>query len=177
LTSSMSFAQTPPALQARAHFPQDARIAFVDLPYIFAATREGKAAATELQALQNKKKADITARTKQVDALQQKLLQGGTLLNDDARGRLERDVARARVDFQRLVDDAEAEVQQAQQQFQRAFSVRLFPVIGEVAKARNLWAVFSLGEGNVLWHQTALDISDEVVVRLDAPGAPRQPDR
>jgi Skp family chaperone for outer membrane proteins len=177
LSGSAAFAQTPQTSPSRPQFPQDARIAFVDLPYIFSATRDGKAAATELQALQHKKNADITARTKEVEALQQKLLQGGTLLNDEARGRLEREVARARVDFQRLVDDAEAEVQQAQQQFQRAFSVRLGPAIGEVAKAKNLWAVFSLGEGNVLWHQIALDISDEIVVRLDAPAAPRQPDR
>jgi Skp family chaperone for outer membrane proteins len=134
---------------------------------VFSTSRDGKAAATELQALQTKKNADITAKTKEVQALEQKLMDGAALLNAEARGRLERDVARAKVDFERLVQDSEAEVQDKQQQFQRAFSRKLFPAIGEVAKARSLWAVFSIGEQNLLWHQEALDISDEIVTRID----------
>ena len=172
LLTATAAAQTPaaqtPASQPKVAFPDDARIAFVNLQYVFASSREGKAATTELQALQNKKNADLTAKTKEVQALEQKLTQGTTVLNDDARGRLEREVARAKVDFERLVQDSQAEVQERQQQFQRAFSRKLFPAIGEVAKTRNLWAVFSIGEENLLWHQSALDISDEVVVRIDA---------
>jgi Skp family chaperone for outer membrane proteins len=166
-TSGVAAAQTSPASQARAPFPQDAKIAFVNLQYVFSMSSEGKAAATELQALQSRKNADITAKTKEVQALEQKLSQGAAVLNDEARGRLERDVARAKVDFERLVQDSEAEVQEKQQQFQRAFSRKLFPAIGEVAKEKNLWAVFSLAEASPLWHQPALDISEEIVGRID----------
>jgi Skp family chaperone for outer membrane proteins len=160
-------AQTP-ASPPKVSFPADARIAFVNLQYVFATSREGKSAATELQTLQDRKNADLTAKTKHVQALEQKLTQGATLLNDEARGRLEREVARAKVDFDRLVQDSQAEVEERQQQFQRAFSRRLFPAIGEVARERNLWAVFSLDQVGLLWHDTAMDISDEVVSRLDA---------
>jgi outer membrane protein len=175
LASDIASAQPAQSQQARSQFPEGARIAFVNLQYVFSATREGKTAATELQALQHKKNADITAKTKEVEALQQKLSQTGAALNDEARGRLERDVARAKVDFQRLVEDSEGEVQELQQQFHRAFSRKLFPVIGEVAKARDLWAVFNIGEANLIWHQSALDISDEIVARLDTPAkAPKE---
>jgi Skp family chaperone for outer membrane proteins len=167
LTANTVSAQGVPAATPATPFPAGARIAFVDVRYVFAASRDGKAAATAIQALESKKKADIDAKTREVEALQQKLTQGGTVLNDESRGRLERDVARAKVDFERLVQDAQTEVQELQQQFQRAFSRKLFPAIGEVAKSRDLWAVFSLGEGNVLWHQTALDISPDIVARLD----------
>jgi Skp family chaperone for outer membrane proteins len=166
LFSSLASGQTP-ALPSKAAFPADARIAFVNLQYVFATSREGKAAATELQALQDKKKADIAAKTKEVQALEQKLTQGVTLLNDEARGKLERDVARVKVDFERLVQDSQAEVEERQQQFQRAFSRRLFPAIGEVAKERNLWAVFRLDQESLIWHSSALDISNEIVTRLD----------
>ena len=172
LASSITAAQTPGLSQPSPAFPQSARIAVVNVPYVFSATREGKAAATELQALQNKKNGDISVRTKEIEALQQRLAQTAPALNDEARIRLERDVARARVDFQRLVEDSEGEVQAMQQQFHRAFSRKLFPAIGEVAKARDLWAVFSVGEGNLLWHQSALDISDEIVARLDTTVKP-----
>jgi Skp family chaperone for outer membrane proteins len=167
LFASVAAGQAPPT-QAKVVFPADARIAFVDLQHVFATSREGKAATTELQALENKKQAEIDAKTKEAQSLEQKLTLATTLLTDEARGKLERDIARAKVDFERLLQDSQAEVQEVQQQFQRAFSRRLFPAIGEVAKERNLWAVFSLDQENVLWHNTALDISDEVVARLDA---------
>lgn len=166
--SGAAQAQTTGAAGAARVFPEEARIAFVNLQYVFASTRDGKAAATELQALETKKNADIAAKTKEVQALEQKLAQTAGVLDDTARERLARDVARAKVDFERLVQDSQAEVQDRQQQFQRAFSTKLFPAIGEVAKNKKLWAVFSLGEQNLLWHQPALDISDEVVGRIDA---------
>lgn len=168
---NIASAQTAPSGPGAAAFPEAARIAFVDLQYVFATSRDGKAAATAIQSLESKKKADIDAKNKEVEALQQKLTQRGAVLNEETRGRLERDVARAKVDFDRLVQDAQAEVQDLQQQFQRAFSRKLFPAIGEVAKSRDLWAVFSLGESNLLWHQPALDISGEIVARLDGPPA------
>ena len=166
--TGVAAAQTPPPSQPKAVFPEGARIAFVNVQYVFATSRDGKAAATELQAFQNKKNADIAAKTKEVQALEQKLSDASAVLNTEARGRLERDVARARVDFERLIQDSQAEVEEKQQQFQRAFSRKLFPAIGEVAKARDLWAVFSIGPENLLWHQPALDISDEVIGRVDA---------
>src|SRR5687767_362460 len=73
--TTIAAAQTP-ASQPKVAFPDDARIAFVNLSYVFASSREGKAATTELQALQNKKNADIAAKTKEVQALEQKLTQG-----------------------------------------------------------------------------------------------------
>ena len=167
-TGPVASAQTTPATPAKAAFPDGARIAVVNVPYVFATSKDGKAATTELEALQTRKNADIAAKTKEVQALEQKLSRSNAVLNDDARGRLERDVARAKVDFERLVQDSQAEVQERQQQFQRAFSRKLFPAIGEVAQARSLWAVFNTGEGTLLWHQPALDISDEVVGRIDA---------
>jgi outer membrane protein len=169
LTGGAAFGQTP---QVKVPFPTDAKIGFVNPQYVFTMSREGKEAANQLKALQSKKQADISAKTKEVEALQLQLSKNVAVLNEEARVRLERDVARAKVDFQRLVEDSEAEVQEMQQQFQRAFSRKLFPAIGEVAKARDLWAVFSTAESNLLWHLPALDISDEIVTRLDTPAAP-----
>jgi Skp family chaperone for outer membrane proteins len=173
VTATAAHAQTQQPRPPAASFPEGARIAFVDVQYVFAASREGKAATTAIQALESKKKAELDTKTKEVEALQQKLTQSGAVLNEDSRVRLERDIARARVDFDRLVQDAQTEVQDLQQQFQRAFSRKLFPAIGEVAKSRDLWAVFSRGETNLLWHQPALDISAEIVARLD--GTPTNP--
>jgi Skp family chaperone for outer membrane proteins len=153
-------------------FPEGARLGFIDLPRVATVSSHGQAMAARIEELRSKKAAQVSERGKQVEALQSKLSQGQSVLNDDARVRLQRAFERAQIDFQRFAQDAQAEVQDLQQELQREFTAQLFPIIGQVAKEKNLWAVFSV-ETNLLWHDPALDLSEEVAQRLDASGQRR----
>ena len=155
-----------------------AKIAFVDFDRVAATSTMGKAATTQLDALRGKKTAEVAERRKQFQAMQAKLADGASLMNTEALATLQRDVERTGRDLERFTQDAQDEVQQLQVQLQRSFSEKLFPVIGEVAQARSLWAVLRLEPATVLWYDKALDISDDVVAKLDgkavpAPAAPR----
>ena len=163
--------QAPVISAPRPAFADDARIGYVDIERVAALSTEGKAAAAKLQDLRSRKAAEAAARSKQVESLQQKLTQGTSVLNDAARARLQREFERSRIDFQRFNEDAQAEVQDTQQQLLQAFTTRLFRVVGEVATEKKLWAVFS-NESNLVWHHPAVDLSEEVAKRLDveAPG-------
>lgn len=164
--------QTDPAAKAASlAFPDSARVAFVDVDQVAALSAAGKAAAARLHELRDKKAAELSERGKQVDALQAKLVQGGTVLTDVARRRLEREFQRAQVDFQRLTEDAQEDVRELQQELLQAFTAQLFPVIENIAKEKNLWAVFS-SEAATLWHNPALDLSEEVARRLDGASKP-----
>jgi outer membrane protein len=167
VTAGDLLAQTPLS------FPEGARLGYVDVNRVAALSSEGKAAAAKLEALRKQKSTEVSERSKQVEALQQKLSQSGAVLNDVARARLQREFQRAQVDFQRFTEDAQSEVQETEQQLLQAFTARLFPVIGQVATEKNLWAVFS-GESGLLWHNPALDLSEEVAKRLDAATAPKR---
>ena len=164
-------AQTLPATtqpsSAGARFPADARIAYVDLDRVAALSSAGKAAAAKIDELRSKRATELAERGKQMSALEQKMTQSAAVLNDDARIRMQRDYQRARVSFERLRDDAQAEVQDLQEELLRAFTARVFPVIGDVAKERKLWAVFS-NEASLIWHDPAIDLTEEVAKRLDA---------
>ena len=156
-----------PPVQA---FPEGARLGVVDFPRVAAVSSEGKAMVARIEEFRTKKTSEVSERGKQVEALQAKLSQGQSVMDDQVRIRLQRAFERAQVDFQRFAQEAQAEVRDLQQDLQREFTSRLFPIIGQVAKERNLWAVFSTE--TVLWHEPALDLSDEVAKRLDA--APQQ---
>jgi hypothetical protein len=80
---------------------------------------------------------------------------------------------RAQIDFQRFTEDSEAEVQDLQQQLMGAFTAKLFPIIGQVATERNLWAVFNLSESGIIWQNPAFDLSEEIAKRLDASAKPK----
>ena len=122
--------------------------------------------------LRTKKSAEVSARGKQVEALQAKLAQGETVLNDAARTRLQREFQRAQIDFRRFSEDAQAEVQEAQQETLRGFNAQLFPLIGQIAKEKKLWAVF--GNENLIWYSPAVDLTEEVAKRLDAAAVPKR---
>ena len=53
-----------------------------------------------------------------------------------------------------------------QEELLRAFTARVFPVIGDVAKEKKLWAVFSK-EASLIWHDAAIDLTEEIARRLD----------
>jgi len=145
----------------------DRTVGFVDLERIASITREGKAANSQLDQLRAQKRAQVDERGKQVDALQQSLAQTGSVLSADARLQLQRQYDRAQVDLQRFTQDAQAEVQSAQEQMLHTFMQHLFPIVGLVASEKKLWAVFTV-DSSTLWHDPALDISDEIAKRLDS---------
>ena len=156
-------------------FPDGARIAFVDFDRVASTSTIGKAATTELDALRGRKTAEVAERRKQFQTLQAKLADGASLMNTEALGKLEREVERTGRELERFTQDAQEEVQHLQIQLQRSFSEKLFPVIGEVAQAKNVWAVFRLEPASVFWYHKGLDISDDVVAKLDGKAAPAPP--
>jgi len=158
--------------QAAAPSAAEIRIAFVDMDRVVAVSAEGKAASARLDDLRAKKSAEVAERSKQVQALQDKLSAGATVLNDVARARLQREFQRAQVNFQRFSEDAQAELHEAQQQALQSFNAQLFPVIRQVAAEKNLWAVFGSDSG-LLWFNPAADLTDEIAKRLDAAAVKR----
>ncbi len=161
----------PPA--APAPFPEGAKYAFVNIQRIANESAEGKAASARINALVTKKQAEGAERTKQLQAAQQKLDAGGSVLSEAARATLTKEIDRLTVDIQRFNEDAQEELTALQNDAQAEFQTKLIPVIQTVAKERNLWAVFSAADSGVVWGDPGLDISADVIKRLDAaPPAP-----
>ena len=149
-------------------FPQDSKIAFIDINAIAANSAAGKEATKKLAALNDKKMAEIQEKNKQLQALQTKLNTSGSVLNDTARNSLEKDIEKMQRDIQYTQTNAQAEFSDLQNELQAEFQKRLLPIIEEVAKEKGLYAVFSIGDaGAAYWHPGLL-ITDEIIKKLDA---------
>jgi outer membrane protein len=164
-------AQAPaPAAQAPAPkpFPEGAKVAFLNIQRLAAESAEGKAATTKVKALNDRKVQELAERNKNMQAAQQKLQQSGGVLSDAARGQLEKDIEKMQVEIQRFTQDAQAEVNELQQELQAEFQRKLIPVINAVATERGLHMVFSQADSGLVWADTGLDITLDVVRRFDA---------
>jgi outer membrane protein len=163
-------AAQPPAPQPQPPkpFPEGAKVGFVDLQVIASNSLEGKAATAKLDEYRKKKNAEIAEKTKQAQAIQTKLQQGGTVLSEQARGQAEKDLQRLQRELQALQEDANAELQDMTAQLQTQFQERLNPIIEQVANEKNLHVVFSVRDSGIVWAYSGIDISAEVIKRFDA---------
>jgi Skp family chaperone for outer membrane proteins len=160
-------APTQPAPQPPAPFPQGAKVAYVNLPLVAQNSTQGKSASAKIEELQKKKQAELQDKNKQLQAAQQKLNQSGTVLNDQARGQLEKEVERMQREIQFAQQSAQAEVQDLTQDLQEEFRKALMPIINEIGKERDLHLIFSVGDAGMIWGHPGLDITPDVIKRLD----------
>jgi outer membrane protein len=163
-----AFAQTPPP--ATAVPPQQAplRMAFLDLQRIAAESAEGKVASGKVQELTKKKSAELQDKTKSLQTNQQKLQQGSAVLNDAARAQTQKEIDRLTVEIDRFQEDANAEVQELQQQLQGEFQERLRPIVDAIVKELAIGLLFSAGDAGAIYVDPSLDITGEVIKRFDA---------
>src|SRR5687768_1943413 len=101
-------AAPPPAAQAPAQppapkpFPQGAKVAYVVLQRIANESADGRVATTRIQALQQKKAAELNERNKQLTSMQQKLEKEGSVMSASAAAELQKNIEKATVDVQRF---------------------------------------------------------------------------
>ena len=149
-------------------FPEGAKIAYIDLQYIASSSAEGKAATAKIQEFAKKKTAELEGKQKALEAARNKLLQGGTVLSDSARGQMEKDIDKMARELQFAQQEAQSEQQQLTTDLQNEFQTRLNPIIDQVANEKGLHYVLSIADSGVVWVNTGLNISAEVMKRLDA---------
>jgi outer membrane protein len=166
--------QTPAAAAPAAPqpFPEGAKIAYIDLQFIASNSAEGKAATAKIQEYAKKKTAELSEKNKTLEALRNKLLQGGTVLSDSARSQMEKDIDKMNRELQFAQQDAQAEQTQLTNDLQNDFQTRLNPIIDAVAKEKGLHLVLSIADSGAVWANTGLNISAEVMKRLDATAKP-----
>ena len=164
--SAPAFAQQP-AVTAPAQAPAPLRMAFLDLPRIAAESIEGKAASGRVQAVTQKKSAELQDKTKALQANQQKL-QGGAVLNDAARAQAQKEIDRLTIEIDRFQEDANAEVQEMQQQLQAEFQEKLRPIVDAMIKELAIGLLFSASDAGAVYMDPSLDITPEVIKRFDA---------
>jgi len=173
--------QPPPApvpTQPPRPFPEGAKVAYINIQRIANESGEGKSATAKVQALNQKKVSELNEKNKQLQADQQKLQAGGTVMSDQARGEIEKRIERTQVEIQRATQDAQQEVQELQQELQNEFQRKLMPIVQQVSQEKGIHVLFSAADSGVVWADPGLDITNEVIKKFDTgatPAAPKPP--
>ena len=166
---------TPPAAAAPAPqaqppkpFPEGAKFAYVIIQMVASNSIEGKAATAKLDELKKKKNTELVARGTVLKASQDKLQSGASVLSDQARATLEKDIERMQRDIQYAQQDAQTEVNELTEQLQTEFQLKLNPILEQIRIDKGLLMIFGYPDSGIIAADTGLDLSAEVVKRFDA---------
>jgi Skp family chaperone for outer membrane proteins len=140
----------------------------VYLQQIAALSNEGKAAQARVNALTQKKQSEIGERQKALQAAQQKLQTGGSVMSETARGQLEKEIDRQTRDLERLNQDAQTDINELTQDVQAEFNKKLFPILQALSEEKALHLLFSATDAGLIWAADGLDLTMEAVKKLDA---------
>jgi Skp family chaperone for outer membrane proteins len=163
---------TQPPAQPPAPFPAGAKIAYFNPQIVFQNSADGKAAVSRVNALIQKKQNENADKAKLLQGNQQKLQTSGSVMNEAARTQLEKEIERQTKDAERFQQDAQAEINELQQEVQNDFVKKLAPLLEQIANEKGLHILFNAVESGIAWAAPGLDLTGDVVKKLDAVSKP-----
>ena len=158
----------PAPAAAPAPYPEGAKIAYVDLQAVASASNEGKAATAKIQELEKKKIGEIQAKSKLLEEARTKQTTGGSLMNEQARLALDKEVDKLTREVQYMQQEAEAERNQLRTELQVEFQRKLNPVLEAIGKEKALHIILDAAGSGAVWADPGLDLTAEVIKRLDS---------
>jgi len=161
-----------PAPRPPEPFPVGAKVAFINPQAILQQSADGKAAIARINALIQKKQKEGEDKAKLLQGNQQKLQTSGSVMNEAARSQLEKEIDRQQKEIERFQQDAQAEINDLQQEVQNDFLKKVNPVLEQVAKEKGVEIVLNAEAQIFAWANMGLDLSPDIVKKLDAASKP-----
>ena len=156
-------APAPPAPK----FQDGLKYAYVNMAAVAAQSNDGKSAAEKLKGFQDQKSRELQDKQKTLQAAQQKLESGGSVLSEAARTQLQTDIDRQQRDLQRLSEDAQQDVQNLAQQVEEEFTRKVLPIISKVAQDKQVHFVFNAQQSGLIWAEPGMDLTGEVIAAMN----------
>lgn len=150
-------------------FAQDStRVGAVSLAYVARSSKAGKSALAEIDKFVKQKESEAAVKAAALEKQRLDLQKNSLGLSPRAVADLQKTFEKSRVEFERFQQDAQKEIERLQSTFDAEFRVKLAPIIDAVSKEKGLQFVFGLEQAAIVWWSPTVDISEEVVKRLDA---------
>jgi Skp family chaperone for outer membrane proteins len=159
-----------PAFAQLAVTPQT-RIAYFSPSRAFAESSDGKAATVRLNMLESERAKATQEKNLTIAKMERTLQQGTAVLTDKARDLRARELEKFRLDTQRFIEDAQAELMGVRRDAESAFLVKLRPAIERVIKDNAIELLFNFDSGVLAWGDPSLDVTNQILKWIEAEPA------
>lgn len=165
--AGLVLAGAAPAIHA-----QDApKVAVINVVQLLEDSDAGKKGIEDLKALQKKKTDERSALQQKVQDLRSRITEGKFSLAEDKLADLEKELEDKLIELQRFNDDANRELQKEQEKMLLAIQNQVMPIINAVGEENGYTMIFNKFESGLVYADDAIDITAEVMVRLNSATA------
>jgi outer membrane protein len=159
------------------------KIGVVQVQSAIVGTKEGQKAANDLEIKMAPKRKELETKQGELRKLQESLQKGGSVMNEQARAQLAREIDTKNKDYQRSLEDAQAEFQAEQDRILNDLGAKLMAVINKYAKDTGYSLVIDVSNPQkpVMYASETIDITKEVIdlydknVPMGGSAAPAKP--
>src|SRR5581483_397656 len=170
MKSSFVAAAASICLALGAHAQQAApKVGVISVQGAIVGTHDGQKASQELETKFNPKKKEFDSRQSEIAQLQDQYNKGGSVMNDEKRNQLARDIDEKKKRLERDMQDANEELQSEQQKVLQGLGQRMMAVIEKYAKDNGYTMILDVGNANtpVLYASSAIDITQDIIQLYD----------
>ncbi len=145
------------------------KVGVINVQGAIVGTKDGQKASQELQTKFNPKKKEFDTRQSEIAQLQDQYNKGGTVMSEDKRNQLARDIDEKKKRLERDMQDANEELQGEQQRILGGLGQRMMAVIEKYAKDNGYTVVLDDSSPNtpLLYASSSVDITQDIIQLYD----------
>lgn len=152
------------------------KVGVIQIQAALVGTKDGQRAVQELESRMAPKQKDMERRRVELQELQDKLSKGGNAMAQTAKDDLQRSIDQKTKNYNRDMEDAQAELQSEQRKLLEELSGKMQVVIDKFALANGYAVILDVSNQNtnVLYVASGVDITKDVIDLYDKsnPGGP-----
>jgi outer membrane protein len=148
----------------------DLKIGFIDSERIFAGYKATNQAQAEFNADVEKWQQDVEGRRRELEKLTEEFQAQSLILSEAKRREREEEIQRKRSELDAFVQEIwgpSGKIAQRNEQLTRPIVEKIREVLEDIAGAQGIALVLDATDGNVVYADRALDLTDEVLTRLN----------
>lgn len=155
--------------QAQTAAAPPTKVGIIHIQNAIVSTKDGQKAAADLTAKFAPKKSDLEKKQSAIAQLQDQLRKGGNTMSDEAKEKLMREIDQTTKSLNRESEDANAELDQAQNKIMQELGQRLMAVIIKYARDNGYAVILDVSSQQtpVLYAADGIDITQDIIALYD----------
>lgn len=150
-------------LAAPSVFADTGKFGVVDMQQVILSVEEGKQARAQLEAEIKTKEAELQKSKEELDKMNNEWKNQAALLSEDARMKKQQEFQEKFLSLRNAEMEFQASIKRKEQKATQQIAVKVSQVVDTLAKAKKLVAVFETNSAGLLYLESPVDLTQEVI--------------
>lgn len=151
------------------------RYGVVDMQQVILMVEEGKAARAQLEAEIKAKETELTKQKQELDKMNKDWKDQAALLSEDARMKKQQEFQEKFLALRNAEMEFQAGIKRKEQKATQQIATKVAQLVDQIARAKKLEAVFETSSAGLLYLESPLDLTQEVITEYGKKGGDKTP--